>query len=86
MPNSCRCLHRQPQGFRGQTALKELVPLGDGAIITVSNVRGDGPTVPKILAIAIGCRNNGHVDVVIDTLQQFQGLVIEVNAFIFRRV
>ena len=56
MPNSgCGLDHRQPQGFRGQTALKELVPLGDGVIVAVSNVRGDRPTIPKILAIARLC-------------------------------
>src|SRR5216684_8824359 len=71
MPNSCCCLdHRQPQGSRGQAVLKELVPLGDGVIVAISNVWGDRPTIPKILAIALERRNNRHVDAVIDTLQQ----------------
>ena len=56
MPDSGCCLdYRQSQSFRGQAVLKELVPLGDGVIVAVSNVRGDRPTIPKILAIARLC-------------------------------
>ena len=62
------------------------MPLGDGVIVAVSGLWGDRPTVAKIRAIALERRNNGHVDAVIDALQQFRGLSVEVNAFVFRRV
>src|SRR2546430_1212081 len=68
--------HRQPQVSRGQTVLKQLVPLGDGVVVAVSHLRGDRPSVHKIWAIALVCGNDGHVDAVIDTRQQFPGLCV----------
>jgi hypothetical protein len=59
---------------------------GDGVIVAVSHFWCDRPTVLEKRAIALECRNNGHIDAVIDTLQQLRGLCVEVNAIVFRRV
>jgi hypothetical protein len=62
------------------------MPLGDSVIVAVSGLWGDRPTVAKIRAIALERRNNGHVDAVIDTLQQFRGPGVKVDTLVFGRV
>src|SRR6266852_5732862 len=71
---------RQAQGFRGQAALQELVPLGDGVVVAVSGGRRDRPTG----AVALDRRADGGVDVAVDALQQVDVFRVRVDAVTVR--
>src|SRR5207245_4059367 len=87
MSDSRRCLDdRKPEGFRGQAALQQLMPLGDGVIVAISHDWRNCPTVAKLRAVVLECWRNQHVDAVVDTPQQIGGLYVQIDAFVLRRV